>query len=307
VKTGLALEAVFTAMHWAEHPAIVRGGPWCRAKLPSADLRALHQLSEALEGKATLAARVAAVHSVAAELAHDGSLNMHLRCVCFRCKATFQKCSCKLFRRKDAQIVRLPAARKSGKHKSRVGAIKSGAHGKSVSSGKQKSRVGAMKSGASGRSGRHKARVGSKVINRPYGASGSQSSGGSAQVCCAATGPCPQALRHCLRGTFGIERARRARRAVPSLQKRTVFLAFCDCLLVCCCSCSAVTNTSPSTTSSTSTSTRSTTTNSSRAPKKFTTSYYYYYYIATATAAATTTTTTTTTTTPTTTTTTTNY
>ena len=173
VKAGLALEAAYTAMHWVENPATVRGGPWCRARLPSPDLRELRQLSEALEGKVTLADRVAVVQSVAAESAPDGSLNMHLRGACFRCKATFQKCSCKLFRRGHAQISPLPAARKSGRHKSRVGAMKSGTPGRS--SGRHKSRVGAMKSGASGR---HNVLVGSKVIKRPSsGKSGSQSSG----------------------------------------------------------------------------------------------------------------------------------
>ena len=161
VKAGLALEAACTAIRWAQQPSSVRGGPWCRTKLALPDRQELRLLSEALSGRTTAYAKIEAVRSVAAELPAGGSLNMHLKNRCFNCKGLFQKCSCRLFRRQDAGLV-LSKPRASGKHKSRVGAMKSG------HSGKHKSRVGAMKSG---RSGKHKSRVGAMKGGRS-GASG---------------------------------------------------------------------------------------------------------------------------------------
>ena len=74
LPTGLALEAAFTALAWAQEPARVRGGPWCLARLPSQLVGELQQVADSLAGKASLQAKADAVWEVAKAMPRRGAL-----------------------------------------------------------------------------------------------------------------------------------------------------------------------------------------------------------------------------------------
>ena len=94
---ALALEAAFTATHWADNPKKVRGGPYCLGRLDGKLTCELKKLAQELNASSRSChrERIQIVIAVAQGLPRTGPLNRHLRGECFRCGVKFQHCLCR--------------------------------------------------------------------------------------------------------------------------------------------------------------------------------------------------------------------
>ena len=69
---ALAMEAALIAQAWMKRPRLVRGGPWCRRKLPEEDVREMTEVDAALACSMSLSSQAEAVWDVANRMPSRG-------------------------------------------------------------------------------------------------------------------------------------------------------------------------------------------------------------------------------------------